>query len=79
MGSNRVIRGGSWNNNANYCRSANRNNNNLTNRNNHIGFRVVLAPAQPERWMTLRLTRPPSCPRTAVFRGKPRWNKARCE
>ncbi len=27
----------------------------------------------------LRLTRPPSCPRKAVFRSKPRWNKARCE
>jgi len=81
-GSNRVIRGGSWNNwnnNARNCRSANRNNNNPDNRNNNLGFRVVLAPAHPERWMTLRLTRPPSRPRNAVFRGKPRWNKARCE
>ena len=46
-GSNRVIRGGSWNNNGRNCRSANRNNNNPSNRNNNIGFRVVLAPAQP--------------------------------
>ena len=37
----RVLRGGSWNNNPNNCRSANRNNNNPDNRNNNIGFRVV--------------------------------------
>ena len=49
----RVLRGGNWNNNANNCRTANRNNNNPDNRNNNIGFRVVLAPAHPERWMTL--------------------------
>lgn len=41
-GSNRVKRGGSWNNNAQNCRVANRNNNTPTNRNNNIGFRVVL-------------------------------------
>ncbi len=40
-GSNRVIRGGSWNNNAQNCRSANRNNNNPDNRNNNIGFRLA--------------------------------------
>ena len=40
-GSNRVKRGGSWNNNANNLRSANRNNNTPTNRNNNIGFRLV--------------------------------------
>ena len=39
-GSNRVIRGGSWNNNARNCRSANRNNNNPDNRNNNNGFRL---------------------------------------
>ena len=69
-------RGGSWNNDARNCRSANRNNNNPDNRNNNIGFRAVLAPAQSRK---ARLTRPPSCPRNVVFRGKPRWNKARCE
>jgi len=42
-GSNRVNRGGSWNNNANNCRSANRNRNNPDNRNNNLGFRVALA------------------------------------
>lgn len=40
-GSNRVKRGGSWNNNANNCRSANRDNNNPNNRNNNIGFRAA--------------------------------------
>ncbi|MDR1372553.1 MAG: SUMF1/EgtB/PvdO family nonheme iron enzyme [Dysgonamonadaceae bacterium] len=39
--SNRVLRGGSWNNNANNCRVSNRNNNNPYNRNNNYGFRVV--------------------------------------
>lgn len=43
-GSNRVLRGGSWNNNAQNCRSANRNNNNPDNRNNNIGFRLVFVP-----------------------------------
>jgi formylglycine-generating enzyme required for sulfatase activity len=43
-GSNRVIRGGSWNNNAENCRTANRNNNNPDNRNNNIGFRLVFVP-----------------------------------
>ncbi len=37
----RVLRGGSWNNNANNCRVANRNNN-PDNRNNNNGFRIVL-------------------------------------
>ena len=40
-GTNRVIRGGNWNNNAQNCRSANRNNNNPNNSNNNIGFRPV--------------------------------------
>ncbi|MBO4738173.1 MAG: hypothetical protein J5606_01280 [Bacteroidales bacterium] len=35
-------RGGSWNNNARNCRVANRNNNTPGNRNNNLGFRVVL-------------------------------------
>ncbi len=40
-GSNRVLRGGSWNNNAENCRSANRNNDTPDNRNNNVGFRLV--------------------------------------
>jgi formylglycine-generating enzyme required for sulfatase activity len=40
-GGSGVIRGGSWNNNAINCRSANRNNDGPANRNNNIGFRVV--------------------------------------
>ncbi|MEI6297528.1 MAG: SUMF1/EgtB/PvdO family nonheme iron enzyme [bacterium] len=34
-------RGGSWNNDAQNCRTANRNNNTPDNRNNNIGFRLV--------------------------------------
>ena len=45
-GSDRVMRGGSWNNNPNNCRSAYRNNNNPTNRNNNCGFRVALIQIQ---------------------------------
>ena len=40
-GSNRVKRGGNWNNNANNCRVANRNNNSPGNENNNLGFRLV--------------------------------------
>ncbi|MBC8277085.1 MAG: hypothetical protein H8E46_02560 [FCB group bacterium] len=39
-----MLRGGSWNNNANNCRSANRNNNNPSNTNNNNGFRIVFNP-----------------------------------
>ena len=42
-GSTRVLRGGSWNNNAGNCRTANRNNNEPENRNNNNGFRVVIS------------------------------------
>ncbi len=39
--SRRVLRGGTWNNNPQNLRSANRNRNNPTNRNNNNGFRVA--------------------------------------
>jgi len=39
--SGRVLRGGSWNNNENNCRVANRNRNNPKNRNNNVGFRCA--------------------------------------
>ncbi|HPC20482.1 MAG TPA: hypothetical protein PL039_09820 [Kiritimatiellia bacterium] len=62
-------RGGSWNNNANNCRSANRNNNDPGNRNNNLGFR--LARAQPPRWRAQGLTRsPPDPPTTQAIGGK---------
>jgi len=41
LSTNRVIRGGSWNNNANNTRASNRNNNNPDNWNNNIGFRCA--------------------------------------
>jgi hypothetical protein len=41
--SNRVLRGGSFNNNRQNVRSANRNRNNPNNRNDNNGFRVCLA------------------------------------
>ncbi len=47
QGSNRVIRGGSWNNDdAGNFRAANRNNNDPANRNDNNGFRACLARAQ---------------------------------
>jgi len=42
-GVNRVVRGGSWINNAQNCRAAYRNNNGPANRNNNIGFRLALS------------------------------------
>jgi hypothetical protein len=43
---NRVNRGGSWNNNSQNCRVANRNNNSSGNRNNNLGFRLVFSSKQ---------------------------------
>ncbi|QYX34249.1 SUMF1/EgtB/PvdO family nonheme iron enzyme [Sphaerospermopsis torques-reginae ITEP-024] len=40
-----MLRGGSWNNNPQNCRSANRNRNTPDNRNNNVGFRVVCGGA----------------------------------
>ena len=51
MGSYRVVRGGSWNNNPRNCRSANRNRNNPANTNNNNGFRVCCpASARKPPW-----------------------------
>ncbi|MBM3260519.1 MAG: SUMF1/EgtB/PvdO family nonheme iron enzyme [Candidatus Sericytochromatia bacterium] len=56
-GSNRVIRGGSWNSDASNTRAANRNNNNPDNRNNNIGFRLA-SPGNPDpRVRGVRLSR----------------------
>ncbi len=54
----RVLRGGSWNNNPQNCRSANRNNNTPDNRNNNIGFRVVVSAGV--HWRCLRWRVSPS-------------------
>jgi len=48
-GLNRVNRGGSWNNDARNCRSANRNNDTPENRNNNLGFRVASSSLESER------------------------------
>lgn len=51
----RVVRGGSWNNNRNNARCANRNRNNPDNFNNNQGFRVVLSHIFPNRQKCLLL------------------------
>jgi len=53
----RLLRGGSWNNNDNNCRSANRNNNNPDNRNNNNGFRISRTPACWNRVMGITRVR----------------------
>ena len=53
-GSNRVVRGGSWDNSAANARSANRNNNTPSNRNNNLGFRVVSTESKHQRKMCSR-------------------------
>ncbi len=53
-GSNRVSRGGSWNNDAANWRTANRNTNEPTNRTNNNGFRLALNSAAKEA-IALRL------------------------
>jgi formylglycine-generating enzyme required for sulfatase activity len=47
-GTNRVLRGGSWNNDARNCRSANRNNGHPGNRNDNLGFRLLSTWQSPE-------------------------------
>ncbi len=59
-GEQRVIRGGSWLNHADNCRSAQRNARHPGNRNDNLGFR--LARARKGAGWRLR-TRPSSCPR----------------
>lgn len=49
-GSNRVLRGGNWNNNANNCRCAERNNNSPGNTNNNNGFRTVRSSEGSPKW-----------------------------
>ncbi|MBR0224929.1 MAG: SUMF1/EgtB/PvdO family nonheme iron enzyme [Thermoguttaceae bacterium] len=73
--SNRVNRGGSWNNNARNCRSANRNWNTPDNRNNNLGFRFLLSSAIENR---VKSRRTDLFPVPRVVEGKsataaPRW------
>ena len=67
-GSNRVNRGGSWNNNARNCRSANRNRNAPGNRNNSLGFRLAFSSAHRAQVHAGPLTRSKSRPR--IIRGE---------
>jgi len=43
-----VIRGGSWNNSADNCRSAYRNHNDPGNRNHNLGFRLSRTDHRPD-------------------------------
>ncbi|MFH1009583.1 MAG: SUMF1/EgtB/PvdO family nonheme iron enzyme [Candidatus Latescibacterota bacterium] len=45
--SNRVVRGGSWNNDATWMRAGLRNNNTPSNRNNNVGFRAAKTAFPP--------------------------------
>jgi hypothetical protein len=56
-----MIRGGSWNNDAQNCRSANRNNNSPDNRNNNVGFRLASSRQRPDA-VRPRIHRLRQCP-----------------
>ncbi|MBL7803678.1 MAG: SUMF1/EgtB/PvdO family nonheme iron enzyme [Saprospiraceae bacterium] len=59
-----VLRGGSWNNNDNNCRAANRNRNNRNNRNNNNGFRCArTSPKGGKRTVCTGCVYGPSRPR----------------
>jgi len=88
MGSNRVIRGGSWNNDARNCRSAYRNRNWPENRNQNLGFRLARSSADGVDSLPDGTGRFPMPPRAAETRPGPscvtsrkrsaaRWTRAR--
>ena len=52
-----VLRGGSWNNNDNNCRVANRNRNNRNNRNNNNGFRLARTAPYGDGRITMHFAR----------------------
>ena len=54
VGSNRVNRGGDWNNDANNATVSNRNNDNPENANNNIGFRLSSSRQPPKKEATAR-------------------------
>jgi hypothetical protein len=64
-----VLRGGSWNNNAQNCRSANRNRNEPGNRNDNIGFRLARALFETDEGHQ----EAQRCPQTT---GPDRWRSA---
>jgi hypothetical protein len=64
-----VLRGGSFNNNDQNVRCANRNRNNPNNRNNNIGFRVV-ASTFFERGFVPRRNCPAESERAYIFRAE---------
>jgi hypothetical protein len=75
-----VLRGGSWNNNQDNARAADRNRNNPNNRNNNVGFRVVCsstsfrsfqgaAPECAKRVRTVRLGGPNALPALSADHG----------
>ncbi|MFZ4633714.1 MAG: SUMF1/EgtB/PvdO family nonheme iron enzyme [Saprospiraceae bacterium] len=83
-GSNRVIRGGSWNNDPTNCRVANRNNNTPDNRNNNAGFRLANTGISSPEGRTLRCAPPCgflssslSCPQVISDLGRKRFQTAR--
>ena len=64
-----VVRGGSFNNNADNARCANRNDNNPNNRNNNIGFRVVLSTFFQQGARNCGAGEQPAPPRGEEWRG----------
>lgn len=72
-GSKRVIRGGSWNNNARNVRAAARNANHPENRNDNVGFRL----ARAQKWVG-GPTPDPTGVLTVRGSGRRRENGRRC-
>lgn len=57
-----MLRGGSWNNNAENCRVANRNNNNPNNANNNYGFRLANTASVREGYFLRNVAQRRCCP-----------------
>ncbi|MFN0298739.1 MAG: SUMF1/EgtB/PvdO family nonheme iron enzyme [Burkholderiales bacterium] len=64
----RVVRGGSWNNNPRNARAANRNRNDTTNRNNNVGFRLASTLERRSRHDQGRGGRAIECPGPVMMR-----------
>ena len=78
MSGARALRGGSYRNNAENCRSAPRNDNHPGNRNDNIGFRVVWPAPSPRSDLMEIPSRPasagavPPCPARSTRSRRPR-------